>query len=134
MQKGVISVLLYLLVIIISIVLLSYGESIIGLIWVIIAVIIFIISFIITNVMVKDKLTLHHMIDPGNIEHIVMSIFLLIFLFIGRIIWFISPEIGTFLITQNPSYAAIALPMSSFAFGNIFAYSRFQVSSDESTE
>lgn len=131
MQRGIVAILLYLVVIILSIILGSQGEIIMGLFYSIFAGILFFVAFFLINLEVKNKPSVHFLVDPNSIEHIVMPIFFLIYLFIGNIIWLFSPEIGTFIISQNYTYVAVALPLCSFSLGGIFSYLRFRTSTDE---
>ncbi|MHA3964024.1 MAG: hypothetical protein AM325_010850 [Candidatus Thorarchaeota archaeon SMTZ1-45] len=94
------------------------------------AVLGFTAAIIITDAMLKSRSEPHLLEDSGSTEHIVMSFFLLIYLFYSRIVWFVSPEIGTFMISIDYAYASIVLAFSSIALGSIFASSRLRASTD----
>ena len=111
----------------------SYGEVAIGLLWIISAGIIFLLSFIITNFTIKDTPKLHYMFNPNNNEHIIMPISILVLSFIPEIIWFFWPTVGSMLISIS-NYYIIAIILSSFPLGGIFAYSRYHVPADGTIE
>jgi len=132
-QKGTIGVFLYLLVIAISIIRGSYGTVIMGLIWIMTVGIIFLLSFIITNFTIKDRPELHSMFNPNINEHIIMPIGLLVLSFIPEIIWFFWPTVGSMLISIS-DFFILAIILSSFPLGSIFAYTRYQVHTDGTIE
>ena len=133
MKKGVVSVLLYIIVIIISILIGSEGILILGLFLTLIAGIIILVGFFMTNLEVQKRPRIHFLVNPSSIEHIIMPIFFLFSLYIGNIIWIFSPEIGAFIMALNSTYAVVALPPCSIALGGIISYFRFQASTVETT-
>ena len=133
MKKGVVSVLLYIIVIILSILIGSEGIVILGLFLTLLAAIILLVGFFMTNLEVKNKPRIHFLVNPNSSEHIIMPIFFLFSLFIGNIIWLFSPEIGAFIMFLNSMYAVVALPPCSIALGGIISYFRFQASTVETT-
>jgi hypothetical protein len=133
MKKGVVAVLLYIVVIILSILIGSEGILIVGLFLTLLAGIILIVGFIMANLEVKNKPRIHFLVNPSSNEHIVMPIFFLFSLYIGNIIWLFSPEIGAFIMSLNSLYAVVALPPCSIALGGIISYFRFHASTVETT-
>ena len=131
MKKGVVPVLLYLTAIIISAVLGFQEHVISGLVWILLAGVGGLAGFFITNWGIKKNPGLLHIFSPNSKEHTIMPIFWLFFLFIGNIICLFSPEIGSFVMSQNSSYISLAVGFSSLALGEIYAYTRFHSSTDE---
>ena len=131
MKKGVISVLLYLIIIIISIILGSQEHVILGFMWIGFAGLSYLVGFFITNWGIKRNPEMHQSFSPNDKIHIIMPIVYLLTIFSGNIIWLFSPEIGGFMISINSMYLAIAVPFSSMALAEIFVYTRFHPTTDE---
>ena len=133
MKKGVFSIFSYLLVISISIIVSSSGEIIIGIFFVLVAGIMISIGFFGIRSTLKDKSdVLDILSNPNNTIHLIIPIVFLILVFLPRIIWFIWPTIGLFLIeSSEPSIATVVVPLLSIELGGIFYYYRLQQSAHQ---
>jgi hypothetical protein len=130
--RGIISILLYLLAISISIIMTAQGEVILIVFWMIVTGIIFSIGVFMNNLTLKNKPGLHNMFNnPNRIEHIIMAISFLVLAFIPRIFLFFWPAVGTMLLlSAEPTFVAVTVPVISLTLGGIFSYWRYQSSTD----
>lgn len=133
MKKGIVSVLLYLLTIVVLVMMAAEGIFIPGVISVVATVIVFSLAFFLNNLTLKDKPRVHDSFNnPDHSIHIIAPICFLAFAFIPRIVWFFWPEVGTLLIsTAEPSFASGAVIMLSFELGGIFSYLKLETSGNK---
>ena len=125
MKKGAVSVLLYLIIIIISVILGFQEYVLLGFMWAGIAGLSCLAGILMTKWSIKKSPELHQSFDPNSKEHIIMPLLFFVILFSGNIIWPVSPEIGGFMIAINSIYLALIVPFSSIALGEIFAHTRY---------
>ena len=124
MKKGVVPVLLFLTVIIISIIMGLQEHFLAGLMWAGIAGIAGLAGFFMTNWSIRRNPGIHRSFNLSDKRHIILPFFYLVMILSGNIVWIFSPELGVFMISINYIYLAIAVPFSALEIGEIFAYTK----------
>jgi hypothetical protein len=127
LQRRTLSVSLYLLVLIISILLGSQNEVIIGVVLVINSGFLFLLGLLVAKAIIGSRQELIGLLNSNRYEHIIMPLALLWSLLMGRVVLFWSPAWGLLIIgALEPTAAVISLVWSSCTLGTLCFYSMHQ--------